>query len=167
MRHLGIVLWLIPFFAHLGYGLATFDHLPVKIGTNLNDPGTWRWVFGLEWGATLLISNGLMLFIYIRMPHLKDHWLAVPGRAHWLQDSEHRSDLIERLRGIVEISLLGLNVFFIAVYQYIYQANTASPILSIRLEVLFFFFLALPLLAMLMAIALSIRAIARGGSTGK
>ncbi len=159
MRHLSTWLWLVPLAVHGGYLLATYDHLPLDVGA-MGGAGTSRRQFIYEWLGIISAANIVFSIVYWKLPHLNDGMLAVPGKAFWLSTDERKAELIERLRGICEISLFGLNVFFLAVFQFIYQTNVRQPILSMRTETLVAFFVVLPLLAVVIVMLLSVRSLA-------
>lgn len=144
-RALGSVSWVVPAAIHVGYILATFAQLPEHLGRG--EDGTPAWVFIIEWFAIIGVANLAFALLHIRLPRLSDRMLAVPGKEYWLSTTELRAELVCRLRGICEVVLLMLNVFFLAVYQTIYQANTASPIIRLPDFVLIGAFMVFPLMA--------------------
>ena len=60
----------------------------------------------------------------------------------------------------------GLNIFFIAVYQSIYQSNTLTPALSFPPAVLITFFMVAPILMILVAGLLIVRGLALDAERG-
>ncbi len=160
MHRLGSALWILPFAAHVGYILATFDHLPGQLGGD-EEAGTATWAFIVEWFAVLGAANLAFAVLHLRLPRLGDRMLAVPGRNWWLADGERRTGLVDRLRGVCEVALLMLNVFFLAVYQSIYQTNAALPILSLPPWVLIGGFMIVPLFVIAAYFAWTLRSLAR------
>ncbi|MCP4677833.1 MAG: hypothetical protein GY854_20405 [Deltaproteobacteria bacterium] len=160
MRHVSTVLWLVPLAVHIGYILATSPHLPPTVGVTADESGTSARLFLAVWFAIICAANTAFIIVRNRLPNFGDAMLAVPGQKHWLSTPENKNELIERLRGICEASLLGLNVFFLAVYQSIYQANVTRPFLTMSTSVLIFFFMALPLLVSVISMFITLRGLA-------
>ncbi len=160
MRYLGSVLWFVPFFVHIGYLLATYMHLPPEIGVDSVGSGTSVMLFIVGWFAIVGSANLAFMFLYIRLPGFGDRVLAVPKQDYWLSTAELRGELIDRLRSICDAALFGLNVFFLAVYQIIYQTNAVVPFLSVPPAALVFFFMILPLLVAVIAMLVTIRGLA-------
>ena len=144
MRFLTRVLWLVPFGVHAGYALATCGHMPAEL-RGARGAGTSVALFFLLWAATIILSNLTFLALCLRLPRMRGKMLSVPRRSYWLSGPEQRAELIQRLRGIVGVAMFGLNVFFLAVYQSIYQANARPPMVFVPMEVLVFFFMVAPL----------------------
>lgn len=166
MRHLGSVLWLVPVAAQVGYILATYDELPQAVGAGPDSAGTDLSLFIVEWFAVVGLANLAFAVIHVRLPRLGDRAFRIPGRDYWLATPERREDLVDRLRGICEIVLLLLNVFFLAVYQNIYQTNAPAPVISLSPAVLIPLFMVLPLVAIVFAILLSLRNLAAEARRG-
>ena len=147
MRALSRTLWVAPFLAHLAYLLATSHGLPETFGARpwADDPGTRSSVLLVEWLTIVGLANAALLAVYIRLPRFSDRLLSVPGKAHWLSSPEHRAELVERLRGFLETALVLLNVFFLAVYQSIYQAAAPQPVLRVGSLTLIVAFMGVPL----------------------
>ena len=161
MRHVSAVLWLVPFAVHVGYILATSAHLPSMVGVTDDEPGTSARLFLSVWFAIICAANISFVIVRNRLPHFSEGMLAIPGQKHWLSTPENKHELIDRLRGVCEASLLGLNVFFLAVYQSIYQANVSRPFLTMSTSVLIFFFMALPLLVTVISMLITLRGLAK------
>jgi len=68
--------------------------------------------------------------------------------------------MIDRLRGVCEIILLLINVFFLAVYQNIYQTNVPAPVISVSPKILIPAFMVLPLVAIVFAFLFVMRGLA-------
>ncbi len=160
MRHLGKVLWLVPLVSHIAYILATYGHLPTEIGQDPGNAGISQKTFFLGWCSIISAANIVFVFIHIRLPHFSDRVLNVPGQAFWLANENRKRELIERLQGICETALLGLNVFFLSIYQSIYQTNVYRPVITIPLSQLLFFFMVLPLLVVAISMLITIRGLA-------
>ncbi len=160
MRHVSAIVWVIPFAVHVGYILATSAHLPSTVGVTADDPGTSARLFLSMWFAIICAANIAFVIVRNRLPHFSDGMLTVPGQKYWLSTPENKYELIDRLRGICEANLLGLNVFFLAIYQSIYQANVTRPFLTMSTLVLVFFFMALPLLVAVISMLITLRGLA-------
>lgn len=168
MRYLASVLWLVPLAVHVGYAFSTYGHLPPALGGSGGGAGgTSSAVFLACWGATIIAANSAFVFLYFRLPKLNDRMLSVPGKDYWLSDADLRKELIERLRGIVGVALFGLNVFFLAVYQSIYQANARPPMISMRLNILVFFFMLFPMLITAAMMVSALVSLARDAKQGR
>jgi hypothetical protein len=154
------MLWIVPFAAQVGYVLATFDQLPERLGGE-GEAGTATAFFIVEWFAILAAANLAFAVLHLRLPRLGDRMLAVPGRDWWLAEPERRAGLIDRLRAVCEVALLMLNVFFLAVYQSIYQTNAALPILALPPLVLISGFMLAPLVAVVAHFAWTLHSLAR------
>ncbi|MCP4199659.1 MAG: hypothetical protein GY762_21145 [Proteobacteria bacterium] len=157
MRYLGNVIWPVPFALHVGYILATAAHLPTTIG---GSPGTQTGYFLGTWLTLVALANSAFIFLLIRLPYFGSAMLKVPGQHYWLATRERRDELISRLRGICEVALFSLNIFFIAVYQAVYQHNTVHPYLAIPFPVLVFFFMGVPLFFTVVYMIMAIRGLA-------
>ncbi|MDD5306974.1 MAG: hypothetical protein PHU25_06585 [Deltaproteobacteria bacterium] len=160
MRILGRLLWLIPLAVHTGYLLAVRSTLPAFLGAGPGERGTSTAIFMAEWILVIVLSNAAFVFIHARLPRFRDSMLAVPGRRHWLSTPERRAELVEKLRGLCETALFFLNVFYLAVFQSIYQMNAPKPLVTFPRPVLFSFFIALPALAMLASVLVTMRRLA-------
>ena len=156
----GFILSWIPLAAHIGYVIATSTHLPALIGRTADKSGVGFGLFLFTWFSIIAAANLAFFLLHLRLPELKELMLQVPGRAHWLSTPERKALLIGRLRGIVETALFGLNIFFWAVYQTIYQANAARPLIRLELPVLMVGFMLLPLALVVVQMALAIRRLA-------
>jgi hypothetical protein len=166
MRTLTRLLWLVPLAAHTGYLLAVRDTLPAFLGAGPDEPGASTATFLAEWILVIALSNAAFAFIHVRLPRFRDSMLSVPGRQHWLASPERRAELVERLRGLCETTLLFLNVFYLGVFQSIYQMNSLRPLVSFERPVLFAFFIALPALAMLASVLVTMRRLAAAARRG-
>ena len=160
MRFLGRVLFIVPLAVHIGYFAATFDELARTVGRTGNEAGTPRGDFAIFWILTIGLANLAFTALHLRLPRMKESTLKVPGQEYWLSTPERRADLVSRLRGIFEAALLGLNIFFFAVYQSIYQANAHAPAVRFELPTLITFFMIAPLLMVVVAAVLITRGIA-------
>ena len=169
MKHLSRALWLVPLIAHVAYLLATSRALPEAFGAKpwSSDDGASSRLFLVEWLSVVGLANAALLAVHVRLPRLGDRLLAVPRKDYWLGSEAHRAELVERLRGFVETALLLLNVFFLAVYQSIYQSNAARPSVFVPRDVLVVGFMAVPLLLVALAFArlvLGLRSTARNAA---
>lgn len=155
MKHLSRVIWLAPLIVHLAYLLATSRELPEAFGARpwSADAGTSTRIFLVEWLAIVGLANAALLAVHIRLPRFGDGLLSVPRKDYWLGSEARRAELVERLRGFVETALVLLNIFFLAVYQRIYQANVARPALSVPADPLVVGFMAVPVLLVALAFA--------------
>jgi hypothetical protein len=160
MRFVSKILFLVPLSIHIGYVAATFPELFRMIGRTGVDDGTPKGDFALFWSVTIALANAAFVGLYFRLPKMKDRMLRVPGQAFWLADEERRDELVQRLRGILEAALLGLNLFFLAVYQSIYQVNASRPAVRFELPLLIAFFMIAPLLLVVAVGLLTVRGIA-------
>lgn len=145
MSSISRFLWLIPFAAQVAYIFATHEEMPRLMGATANDPGTRAYMFIAEWFAVVGMANIIFVFVDLRLPSFSDRMLSVPGKSYWLSTPATRAALVEKLRGICEAALLLLNIFFLAVYQFIYQTNVARPVFQIPGNILLFGFVALPI----------------------
>lgn len=141
-------LWLFPLIVHGAYFAANYSFLPQRIG---EPPETVisRTVFALEWIAIVSLSNVVLWGIWYRMPRFSNKVLSVPNREYWLKTDENRTALIERLQNLLESILVLVNVFFLGIFQWIYQSNVSSPVMHLPRIVLIGGFLTLPLLMIL------------------
>jgi len=155
LKHLSRAIWLVPMIAHVAYLLATSRGLPEAFGAKpwSSDAGTSTHLFLVEWLAVVGLANAALLAVHVRLPRFGDRFLSVPRKDYWLGSEARRAELVERLRGFVETALLLLNVFFLAIYQSIYQSNAARPAVSVPQEVLVVGFIAVPLLLVALAFA--------------
>ena len=159
MRHLGKVLWLVPLSVHIGYISATYWHLPTYFGAD-SVGATDRTALMIEWFAIIGMANLVFSLLHVRLPRFGDRMLAVPGKAYWLSTEERRIELVERLKGVCESALFNLNIFFLAVYQSIYQSNVVRPAVFIPQSVLVFFFMVVPLFVLTVVVLAASRTLA-------
>jgi hypothetical protein len=147
------VLWLVPFAVHLAYLLATSRELPAAFGARpwAADAGVSMRLFLVEWLTIVAVANAALAAVHIRLPRFGDRLLSVPQKELWLSSPALRGQLVERLRGFLETALLLLNVFFLAVYQRIYQSNVAAPTASLPEELLVVGFMVVPLFLIVLA----------------
>lgn len=167
MKHLGRVLWIVPLAVHVGYLLATREQLPSELGADPGQRGTGVSLFVAEWLVVLGAANLAFVLLHARLPRMSDRMLSVPGKSYWLSTPKRRSIAVEKLRGIVETALLLLDVFFLAVYQLIYQTNVAEPVVSLPQTALIVLFMVLPLVGIALAMLLALRALAAGAREGR
>jgi hypothetical protein len=170
VRHLSRVLWLAPVIVHLAYLLATSRDLPEAFGAKpwSSDAGTSTRIFLVQWLAIVGLANAALLAVHIRLPRFGDRLLSVPRKDYWLGSGAHRAELVERLRGFLETALLLLNVFFLAIYQSVYQSNAARPTVSVPSDALVVGFMGVPLLLVVAAflrLLVGLRASARNAPT--
>ena len=161
MKHLSSVLWFIPAAVHVAYILATYSHLPLVLGINAQSKGISTSFFIIEWAAVVGLACIFFGILHVRLPRLSDKMLSVPGKQYWLSNKERKAELIDRLRSITETILLMLNIFFLAVYQNIYQTNATRPVISIPSKVLITGFMVAPLILILVNILNQLRIMAR------
>ena len=162
MKHVGRLLWLAPFAVHVAYLLASSAQLPPGLGAAPGEAGTSPRLFLVEWLTVVGLANAALLLVHVRLPRFGDRMLSVPRKELWLGSAAPRAELVERLRGFVETALLLLNVFFLAVYQSIYQANAPRPALALPVEALAVGFMGVPILLILLAFAALLRRLRRG-----
>jgi hypothetical protein len=160
LRNIGKILWLLPVAAHIGYILATHDKLPDMIGAGDGEGGTDIYVFIVQWFALVGFANLAFAFIHVRLPRFSDKMLSVPNKNYWLANTERRARLVERIREQIEATLLMMNIFFLAVYQNIYQTNVQEPVIQIRPMILVPFFMILPLVIILGVFLFGMRSLA-------
>jgi hypothetical protein len=164
LNRLSRILWFAPLAVHIAYLLATSRGLPEALGARAwaDDPGVSSRVLLTEWLTILGLANGALLVLHVRLPRCSDKLLSVPGKAHWLSSPEHRAELIERLRGFLETALVLLNVFFLAVYQSIYQVAAPQPVLTMRFEILAVGFMGVPLFLIALSFGKLVIALRKG-----
>ena len=160
MRNAGKILWLLPVAAHIGYILATHDKLPGMIGSGGGEGGTDLYVFIVQWFALVGLANVAFALIHVRLPRFSDRMLSVPNKDYWLANAQRRARLVERIREQIEATLLMMNIFFLAVYQNIYQTNVQGPVIHIRPMILVPFFMILPLVIVVGVFLFGMRSLA-------
>lgn len=156
MRFLSRLLAFIPLSVHLAYAAATVHHLPARLGQTADSTGTDRLTCLIVWFCLVGLSNAAFVFLHMRMPKFKDDTLRLPGMKLGRTDPDLRAEFISKLRAVAETSLLSLNVFFLAVYQAVYQANTAHPVMQFQRAVLFVGFMIVPLFVVMVHIGLTV-----------
>jgi hypothetical protein len=160
MRFINRLLPFIPLSVQLALVAATLEHLPPRLGQTADVTGTDTWICLAAWVAVVATCNGAFVFLHIRMPKFKDTMLSAPGHVYWLATPERRADFVQKLRSIAETALFGLNLFFLAVYQSVYQANALRPVVQFPMTVLFVGFMVAPLLLVVVHISLTIHRLA-------
>ncbi len=143
MTMISRTIWLVPFFAHIAYVAATYPDLSVHFDARGASSPV---LLLIEWFALLGAMNLAFGVLHIRLPKLSDKMLSVPGRDYWLATLSRKKDLVDRLRGVCEAALMLLNVFFLGVYQYIYQHGADRPVLELPDAYLTAGFIASPIL---------------------
>lgn len=164
MGYLVQTLWLVPLSIHLGYFWATLQHFPDVLTMAAEGGQASRLNFAFGWCGVVFMANMIFWGLLIWLPKMRDSMLQVPAREYWLSLPERRSDLISRLRSMCSASLFGLNVFFLAVYQMIYQSHVSRPYLAISSVHLVVFFMVFPLLVALFSMAFTLRGLAVDGN---
>jgi hypothetical protein len=149
-------LFLLPLAIHTAWVAATWQRLPLEFGGGFTDTTTLP-VFVIQWLCVTLGANLAFIAIHWRLPSGGKHLLSVPKRDWWLADPERRMQLVANLRGLVEVSLFCTNLFFLAVYQFIYQSNVPAPILFVPEKILLIAFTVLPISGNLVYIAVVFR----------
>lgn len=165
MGKLSNLLWLVPLSIHGAYMLATFFHMPPEIGSFDGAPGTSTPLFYTWWLAIVIAFNATFIYLNIRLPQLPRRMLSVPNQDFWHGTPDRKNELVERLRGICDTTLLCLNVFFLAVYQSIYQSNAQQPFLSVSTISLIFFFMVIPLLIIVVFMIFTVKGLASQAQT--
>lgn len=95
------------------------------------------------------------------MPKFNNTLLSVPNKAYWLGSEEKKQILVDKLRSMLETTLLLVNVFFIAVYQLIYQTNVRTPVIQLPLQILIVFFMGFPLVVAIIHMFFVVRSLAK------
>ena len=72
--------------------------------------------------------------------------MSVPNKDFWLRDESTRSLLEQKLQGVLDTLLILINIFFLGIYQLIYQGNVAIAVLKLPLPVLLGAFIAMPMI---------------------
>ena len=137
-------LWILPFTVHAAYFTATVRFFPEKVGPS-QGAAVSRAVFSTEWLVIVIISNVLLLVFWRLMPRLNDRMLGVPNREYWLKNSENRTELIQTLQNLLETILVLINIFFLGIYQWVYQSNVLTPVIRLPLMLLIAGFITFPL----------------------
>lgn len=159
MRFLSRFLGLLPLALHVTYLALTFAGLPPRVGVGPASPGTPRGAFLLEWLVIVVAANLAFVALSFLLPRLDDRRFRVPAKEHWLAAPERRAELVDRIRGLIDSVLLGQNVFFLAVYQAVYQSNAVKPALHLSLGLLASFFMALPLAVVAAMVWITLRSL--------
>jgi hypothetical protein len=146
----------VPLAVHIALAAATVRDLPTHLGRTVDRPGMDTKLCLAAWVVLTLACNTAFTFLDLRMPKFKDAALRLTGRSRRPLTREARNDLVSRLQAVAETALLCLNIFFLAVYQAVYQANTPYPILQFPMIVLFVGFMLVPLLLLVFYIALTV-----------
>ena len=154
----------IPLSIHGAYAAATASHLPANLGRTVNTTGTPTDISLLFWILSVGACNLAFVLLYLRMPRFKDTALTLPGLPKKPLTPERRAELVQRLRGVARTAILGLNLFFLAVYQAVYQANVGRPIVRFPVTVLFVGFMVVPLLLIAVHVFLTVHG-ARAGTS--
>ena len=156
MRFLIRLLVFVPLSVHVAYATATIRHLPVRLGQTPDSIGTDRLNALILWFCLIGLCNLAFIFLHVRMPKFKDAALTLPGMKAVPSDPEARADLVSRLRAVAETALFSLNLFFLAIYQAVYQANTPHPTLQFPRAVLFVGFMVVPLFVVIVHVGLTV-----------
>ena len=153
----------IPLLVHAAFAAAVAEHLPGRLGMTVDAPGMDTTECLVGWALLVGLCNLSFILLYLKMPSFKDKTLALPGLPRNGLGPEIREELVRRLRGVAETALLGMNVFFLAVFQAVYQANVAHPLIRFPAPVLLVGFMLVPLLLVAGHVGLTIHAV-RGRS---
>lgn len=114
-----------------------------------------------QWLGIITTTNLTLLLLHLFLPKLPRRLLQVPGHEHWLKSQATREELLSRIRFALEASLLGLNVFLLAIYQLVYESTVRRPLLYFAPNVLIWLFMVLPMTMALAALCLTMRGLAR------
>ncbi|MBN2340676.1 MAG: hypothetical protein JXX29_00870 [Deltaproteobacteria bacterium] len=155
MRWVNRYMWLFPFVVHAAYMTATIRFFPFHVGTDESLTNRWEF-FAAEWISIVLFSNAALFFVLHKMPKFSDKTLSVPNKAYWLQSTETRAALIDKLQGLVETTLVLINIFLLGIYQLIYQTNVMVAAVKLPITVLLSAFVVLPV-ALTLANIISVR----------
>jgi hypothetical protein len=131
------------------------------MGANPAQDAMDRAQFAAQWLGIVTTANLCLVLLHLFLPKLPQRLLQVPGHQHWLACDATRKELLSRIRFALEASLLGLNVFLLAVYQLIYESAVPRPLLYFSPEVLVWLFMVLPVTMALAAAGLTIQGLAR------
>lgn len=170
MGHVNSVIWIVPLAVHVGYFWATVFHMPPFLQVAADGGGTFRATFIIGWCAVIGAANSAFGLLIVLLPRLKDSMLQVPGKAYWLSSAKLKRELVTRLRSVCTAALFGLNIFFLAVYQSIYQSHLDTPYLRMSVPRLVVFFMVVPLLVSVISIGFTVRSLAvdaRGEKNGE
>ncbi len=147
MHYLNRILAFVPLSIHIAYAAATLGHLPPELGRTTSSPGTRTWICIVVWFSLIALLNGTFIFLHVRMSKFKDSFLTLSRKKSGEPlSAEGRSDRVRRFQSVAETSLLSLNLFFLAAYQAVYQANVLLPVVRFPMPVLFVGFMVAPLL---------------------
>jgi len=146
MPSLSRFVWLLPLAIHIGYLFSTFSYMPMFIGRTYDNFGIPVSSFYIAWLSIIFLANFVFVFLHFRLPFFKNKMFAIPKRDFWLETQKNKEELIRRLRGIIEVSLFGLNIFFLAIYQSIYQANVLDAVVIFPKLILLLGFMVVPIL---------------------
>ena len=148
----------IPLSVHAAFAAAVAEHLPARLGMTVDAPGIDTNECLIGWALLVGLCNLSFVLLYLKMPTFKDKSLSLPGLPRSL-GPEMREELVRRLRGVAETALLGMNVFFLAVFQAVYQANAAHPLIRFPVPVLLVGFMLVPLLLIAGHVGLTIHSV--------
>jgi Ca2+/H+ antiporter len=147
MRFFNRALAFVPLSIHIAYAAATLAHLPPDLGRTAATQGTKTAVCLILWFFVVGLCNAAFIFLHMRMPKFRNSFLTLTKRADSPEMSEERrAETVRRFQSIAETALLSMNVFFLAVYQAVYQANVLLPVMQFPMPVLFVGFMVAPLL---------------------
>jgi hypothetical protein len=138
-------LWVFPFTIHLAYIAATCQYFPDRIGSDVGHGTSPTFFFG-EWLAIVVLSNIAMVVLWVWMPRFNDRILSVPRKEYWLANPERRQTLVLMLQGFMETVMVLLNIFFLGVFQWVYQSNVGMPVVRLPAPAIAVGFISVPLI---------------------
>ncbi len=138
-------LWVFPFAVHMGYIAATCQYFPARVGSEVGHAISPTFFFG-EWLAIVVLSNIAMVALRVLMPRFNDRILSVPRKEYWLANPERRQTLILMLQGFMETVMVLLNIFFLGIFQWVYQSNVGMPVVRLPVMVIVPGFISVPLI---------------------
>ena len=151
-RIISQTLWILPLVIHIAYLTATLPYLPDTIGS-VNSFTANHSSFVFQWMGTIIFANVSLFFLDIRLHTFSDKILSVPSKDYWLKDSAHKKMLITKLKELIETILFLINIFFLAIYQLIYQSNVTTTVFKLPGVILFYAFIILPLTTIIITLA--------------
>lgn len=128
MRSIAKYAWLISILILIWQGWSSYGYLPDKVASHFDISGKPdRWSsknsFFITWYSMLLILNGVLMIIPLLVSKIPVRFVNIPNREYWFSTDERRKECIQKLKVLMFISLLLMNITFAFINYSIIQSN--------------------------------------------
>ena len=124
--------WLLAIAAMVGYFFLLYGGLPERVATHFDAEGKPNGFQGKSdylffFLRFIFLINGLFGAMFVFMERIPSQWINLPGKTYWFSTPQLKSEIFEKLRGVVCLLGLFCNLAFLFTEHIIYQENTPDP----------------------------------------